>query len=81
MHPSTTLYTRHALTGAFNQVLVQTFHASYFYFSLISRLPLFATFVSLLALATFMLAMAYAAWPSAVLAACGVAGVLLALQV
>lgn len=56
-------------------------YASYFYFALTSRLPLLSALISLLALASFLLAVAFAAWPSAVLAACGVAGMLVGLQV
>ena len=62
------------------QALAQSMYPSYFYFALTSRLPLLSALISLLALAAFLLAVAFAAWPSAVLAACGVAGVLVGLQ-
>ncbi|VDC04218.1 unnamed protein product [Peniophora sp. CBMAI 1063] len=60
--------------------LAQSMYPSYFYFALTSRLPLFSALISLLALAAFLLAVAFAAWPSAVLAACGVSGILVGLQ-
>ncbi|KZV66257.1 hypothetical protein PENSPDRAFT_612864 [Peniophora sp. CONT] len=53
---------------------------SRFYFALTSRLPLLAALISLLALAAFTIAVAYTAWPSAVLAVCGITGVLVGLQ-
>ncbi|KZV63271.1 hypothetical protein PENSPDRAFT_758104 [Peniophora sp. CONT] len=62
------------------QALAQSMYPSYFYFALTSRLPLLSALISLLALAAFLLAVAFMAWPSAVLAACGVAGVLVGLQ-
>ncbi|VDC04215.1 unnamed protein product [Peniophora sp. CBMAI 1063] len=58
----------------------RSLHHSQFYFALTSRLPLVATLISILALAAFLLAVAYTAWPSAVLVISGLAGILLGLQ-
>ena len=53
---------------------------SYFYFSLTCRLPTFCLFISTLALMIFLLTVAWAAWPTAVLVMCCCAGTLLTLQ-
>jgi hypothetical protein len=55
-------------------------YGSYFFFSLSSRLPLFALTVSALALVSFLCAVAWAAWPTAVLVMCVITGVLVSLQ-
>jgi hypothetical protein len=55
-------------------------YGSYFFFALSSRLPLVALFVSVLALVGFLGAMAWAAWPAAVLVMCVLTGVLVSLQ-
>ena len=55
-------------------------YGSYFFFALSSRLPLVALIVSVLALVGFLGAIAWAAWPAAVLVMCGIAGVLVSLQ-
>ena len=55
-------------------------YGSYFFFSLSSRLPLFALTVSALALVGFLGAVAWAAWPTAVLIMCVITGVLVSLQ-
>ena len=55
-------------------------YGSYFFFALSSRLPLVALFISVLSLVGFLCAMAWAAWPTAVLVMCVFAGVLVSLQ-
>ena len=55
-------------------------YGSYFFFSLSSRLPLVALIISVLALVGFLCAVAWVAWPSAVLVMCGITGVLVSLQ-
>lgn len=55
-------------------------YGSYFFFALSSRLPLVALIVSVLALVGFLGAIAWAAWPAAVLVMCGIAGALVSLQ-
>lgn len=53
---------------------------TYLYFSLTCRLPTFLLFVSSFSLMLFLLTVAWAAWPSAVLVMCGGCGMLLTLQ-
>jgi hypothetical protein len=55
-------------------------YGSYFFFSLSSRLPLVALIISILALVGFLCAIAWAAWPTAVLVMCVITGVLVSLQ-
>ena len=55
-------------------------YRSYFFFALSSRLPLVALFVSVLALVGFLCAIAWTAWPAAVLVMCVLTGVLISLQ-
>jgi hypothetical protein len=55
-------------------------YGSYFFFALSSRLPLLALFIAVLALVGFLCAMAWTAWPAAVLVMCVFAGVLISLQ-
>lgn len=53
---------------------------TYFYFCLVCRLPAMCLFVSSCALMLFLLAVAWDAWPTAVLVMCFLAGILLTLQ-
>ncbi|KAI0749014.1 hypothetical protein BC629DRAFT_1598971 [Irpex lacteus] len=53
---------------------------TYFYFSIVCRLPAMCLFVSSCALMLFLLAVAWDAWPTAVLVMCFLAGILLTLQ-
>ena len=62
------------------QTLATDVYGTYFFFALSSRLPLVALFVSVLALVGFLGAIAWAAWPGAVLVMCVFAGVLVSLQ-
>lgn len=62
------------------QTLAVDIYGSYFFFALSSRLPLLALFISVLALVGFLCAMAWTAWPNAVLIMCIFAGVLISLQ-
>jgi hypothetical protein len=55
-------------------------YGSYFFFALSSRLPFLALLISVLALVGFLGAMAWTAWPAAVLVMCIFAGVLVSLQ-
>ncbi|KAH9988208.1 hypothetical protein BJV77DRAFT_1022843 [Russula vinacea] len=55
-------------------------YGSYFFFSLSSRLPLVALIISVLALVGFLCAVAWTAWPTAVLVMCLITGVLVSLQ-
>jgi len=62
------------------QTLAVDIYGSYFFFSLSSRLPLVALFVAVLALVGFLAAMAWTAWPTAVLVMCVLTGMLVSLQ-
>ncbi|KAH9056887.1 hypothetical protein EDB87DRAFT_1155664 [Lactarius vividus] len=62
------------------QTLAVDLYGSYFFFALSSRLPLVALFVAVLALAVFLGAIAWTAWPAAVLVMCVLAGILVSLQ-
>ncbi|KAI0253320.1 hypothetical protein BJV78DRAFT_1351907 [Lactifluus subvellereus] len=62
------------------QTLAVDIYGSYFFFALSSRLPLLALFIAVLALVGFLGAMAWTAWPTAVLVMCIFAGVLVSLQ-
>ncbi|KAH9973354.1 hypothetical protein BGW80DRAFT_1310301 [Lactifluus volemus] len=62
------------------QRLAVDIYGSYFFFALSSRLPLVSLFISVLSLVGFLCAMAWAAWPTAVLVMCVFAGVLVSLQ-
>jgi hypothetical protein len=62
------------------QTLALDIYGSYFFFALSSRLPLIALIVSVLALVGFLGAVAWAAWPTAVLVMSGITGVLVSLQ-
>jgi hypothetical protein len=62
------------------QTLAVDIYGSYFFFALSSRLPLVALIISVLALVGFLCAVAWVAWPTAVLVMCGIAGVLVSLQ-
>ena len=62
------------------QTLAVDIYGSWFFFALSSRLPLIALIVSVLALVGFLGAVAWAAWPTAVLVMCGITGVLVSLQ-
>lgn len=64
----------------YTQTLAVDIYGSYFFFALSSRLPLVALFIAVLALVGFLGAMAWAAWPAAVLVMCILAGVLVSLQ-
>ena len=55
-------------------------YPTYFYFSLVCRLPAMCLFVSACALMLFLLTVAWMAWPTAVLVMCFVTGVVLTLQ-
>jgi len=55
-------------------------YGSYVFFALSSRLPLVALVVSVVALVVFLGAMAWAAWPAAVLVMWALAGLLVGLQ-
>ena len=55
-------------------------YGSYFFFALSSRLPLIALIISVLALVGFLVAVAWVAWPAAVLVMCGITGLLVSLQ-
>jgi hypothetical protein len=62
------------------QTLAMDIYDSYFFFALSSRLPLVALFVAVLALVGFLCAIAWTAWPAAVLVMCVLTGVLVSLQ-
>ncbi|KAH9013663.1 hypothetical protein EDB84DRAFT_1444178 [Lactarius hengduanensis] len=62
------------------QTLAVDLYGSYFFFALSSRLPFVALFVAVLALVVFLGAVAWIAWPAAVLVMCVLAGVLVSLQ-
>ncbi|KAH9013664.1 hypothetical protein EDB84DRAFT_1568564 [Lactarius hengduanensis] len=62
------------------QTLAVDIYGSYFFFALSSRLPLVALFVAVLALVVFLGAVAWTAWPAAVLVMCVLAGLLVSLQ-
>jgi len=62
------------------RTLAVDIYGSYFFFALSSRLPLIALIVSVLALVGFLCAVAWVAWPAAVLVMCGITGVLVSLQ-
>ena len=62
------------------QTLAVDVYGSYFFFALSSRLPLVALIISVLALVGFLGAIAWTAWPSAVLVMCVITGVLVSLQ-
>ncbi|KAI0246613.1 hypothetical protein BJV78DRAFT_123550 [Lactifluus subvellereus] len=62
------------------QTLAVDIYGSYFFFALSSRLPLLALFIAVLALVGFLGAVAWTAWPTAVLVMCIFAGVLVSLQ-
>ncbi|KAH9018549.1 hypothetical protein EDB84DRAFT_1519089 [Lactarius hengduanensis] len=64
------------------QTLAVDLYSSYFFFALSSRLPLVAlsVAVAVLALVFFFGAIAWTAWPAAVLVMCVLAGVLISLQ-
>ena len=62
------------------QSLALDLYGSYFFFALSSRLPLVALVISVLALVVFLGAIAWAAWPAAVLVMCALAGLLVSLQ-
>ena len=62
------------------QTLAVDVYGSYFFFSLSSRLPLIALIIAVLALVGFLCAIAWTAWPSAVLVMCVITGVLVSLQ-
>lgn len=61
-------------------MLAVDIYGSYFFFALSSRLPLVALITSVLALVGFLCAVAWVAWPTAVLVMCGITGVLVSLQ-
>jgi hypothetical protein len=71
---------RDILTTHPPQSLALDLYNSYFFFALSSRLPLVALFVSVLALVAFLGAIAWAAWPAAVLVMCVLSGLLVSLQ-
>lgn len=62
------------------QSLALDLYGSYFFFALSSRLPLVALFIAVLALVVFIGAIAWNAWPAAVLVMCVLAGLLVSLQ-
>ncbi|KAH9046995.1 hypothetical protein EDB83DRAFT_2404287 [Lactarius deliciosus] len=62
------------------QTLAVDLYGSYFFFALSSRLPFVALFVAVLALTVFLGAIAWIAWPAAVLVMCVLAGLLVGLQ-
>jgi hypothetical protein len=62
------------------QSLALDLYGTYFFFALSSRLPLVALVVSVLTLVVFLGAIAWAAWPAAVLVMCALAGLLISLQ-
>ncbi|KAH8997164.1 hypothetical protein EDB86DRAFT_930990 [Lactarius hatsudake] len=62
------------------QTLAVDLYGSYFFFALSSRLPFVALFVAVLALTIFLGAIAWVAWPAAVLVMCVLAGLLVGLQ-
>jgi len=62
------------------QTLAVDIYGSYFFFSLSSRIPLLALFIAILALVGFLGAIAWTAWPTAVLVMCVLTGMLVSLQ-
>ncbi|KAH9958944.1 hypothetical protein BC827DRAFT_532162 [Russula dissimulans] len=58
------------------QTLAVDIYGSYFFFSLSSRLPLLALFIAILALVGFLGAIAWTAWPTAVIVMCVLTGTL-----
>jgi hypothetical protein len=62
------------------QRLARDVFGTYFFFALSSRLPLVALVVAVLALVGFLCAIAWTAWPAAVLVMCVFTGVLVSLQ-
>ncbi|KAI9442943.1 hypothetical protein H4582DRAFT_2072008 [Lactarius indigo] len=66
--------------GLFVDKFVVDLYGSYFFSVLFSRLPLVALFVAFLALAIFLGAITWTAWPAAVLVMCVLAGLLVSLQ-
>ncbi|KAI0066705.1 hypothetical protein BV25DRAFT_1878804 [Artomyces pyxidatus] len=62
------------------QRLALDVYSTFFFFSLTARLPLLCLFVAVASLMVFLMTVAYAAWPLAVLVMCSVAGTLVSLQ-
>ncbi|KAG1735994.1 hypothetical protein EDB19DRAFT_1722862 [Suillus lakei] len=62
------------------QKLARDVYGKYLFFCISSRLPAVCMFVSACALMTFLLSVAWSAWPTAVLVMCFIAGVLICLQ-
>ncbi|KAG2101341.1 uncharacterized protein F5147DRAFT_709205 [Suillus discolor] len=62
------------------QKFARDVYGKYLFFCISSRLPAVCMFVSACALMAFLLAVAWSAWPTAVLAMCFIAGVLISLQ-
>jgi len=62
------------------QTLAVGVYSDYFFFALTSRLPLLFALVALVSLSAFLLAVAFAAWPGAVLWISALSGVLVSLQ-
>ena len=79
LHLTYKWYGAHALVLR-TQTLAMDIYGSYFFFALSSRLPLVALFVSVLALVGSLCAIAWTAWPAAVLVMCVLTGVLVSLQ-
>ena len=62
------------------QTLAKDVYGKYFFFALSSRLPLVALVVAVLTLVGCLCAIAWTAWPAAVLVMCVFSGVLVSLQ-
>lgn len=62
------------------QILAVDLYSSFFFFSLTSRMPLVALLVAAVTLMLFLFAIAWSAWPTAVLAMSFISGTLFSLQ-
>ncbi|KAG2135799.1 hypothetical protein DEU56DRAFT_806572 [Suillus clintonianus] len=62
------------------QKLARDVYGKYLFFCISSRLPAVCMFVSACALMAFLIAVAWSAWPTAVLVMCFTAGILISLQ-
>lgn len=62
------------------QKFARDVYGKYLFFCISSRLPAVCMFVSACALMAFLLSVAWSAWPTAVVAMCFIAGVLISLQ-
>ncbi|KAG1725260.1 uncharacterized protein EDB91DRAFT_1168896 [Suillus paluster] len=62
------------------QKLARDIYGKYLFFCISSRLPAVCMFISACALMAFLLAVAWSAWPTAVLTMCFISGILISLQ-